>query len=39
MEKIAVTGYSGFIGQHLVEALTRQSYIVYPIGRASDAPR
>jgi nucleoside-diphosphate-sugar epimerase len=33
MQRVAVTGYSGFIGQHLVETLTRRGYVVYPIGR------
>lgn len=33
MEKVAVTGYTGFIGRHLVEALTKRGFIVYPIGR------
>lgn len=34
MEKrIAVTGATGFIGQHLVEQLTKNGHIVYPIGR------
>lgn len=31
--EIAVTGYSGFIGQHLVYALLKQGHIVYPIDR------
>ena len=33
MEKIAVTGYTGFIGQHLVSQLLKLGHAVYPIGR------
>ena len=33
MRKIAVTGYSGFIGQKLIEALTCRGHVVYCIGR------
>ena len=32
-KRIAVTGYTGFIGSHLVEELTRRGDIVYPVGR------
>lgn len=33
MEKIAITGYTGFIGSHLLNELIRRGHIVYPIGR------
>ena len=33
MEKIAVTGYTGFVGQHLVSQLLKLGHAVYPIGR------
>jgi len=32
-KKVAVTGYSGFIGKQLTEQLLKQGNIVYPIGR------
>jgi len=32
-KRIAVTGSSGFIGQHLVEALLKADHIVHPMGR------
>jgi nucleoside-diphosphate-sugar epimerase len=31
--RIAITGHTGFIGQHLLELLVRRGNIVYPIGR------
>lgn len=33
MAKVAITGYSGFIGRHLTDALLKRGNIVYPIGR------
>lgn len=33
MEKAVVTGYTGFIGQNLVQGLLKRGFIVYPIGR------
>ena len=33
MEKIAITGYTGFIGSHLLNELIERGHIVYPIGR------
>ena len=33
MRKIAVTGATGFIGQHMITALLARGHIVYPIGR------
>lgn len=33
MKKAAVTGSTGFIGTHLVEALLKAGWIVYPIGK------
>lgn len=33
MASVAVTGYTGFIGQHLVARLLKDGHIVYPVGR------
>jgi nucleoside-diphosphate-sugar epimerase len=33
MEKIAITGHTGFIGQHLVELLLKLGHVVHPISR------
>jgi nucleoside-diphosphate-sugar epimerase len=33
MEKIAITGSTGFIGSQLLSELVRRGHIVYPIGR------
>lgn len=33
MQRVAVTGATGFIGHHLVSALLKRGDIVYPIGR------
>lgn len=33
MARVAVTGYTGFIGRNLVERLLKEGHVVYPIGR------
>ena len=33
MAKVAVTGYTGFIGQHLIEGLLKAGHIVHPVGK------